>query len=50
VDYNAEVFRALVELGCDPLKEDEEGRTALDVAAAMGNQGILGLYQRKKEA
>ena len=50
VDYNTELFRRLVELGCDPLQEDNKGRTALDVAAAMGNEGILGLYQRKKEA
>ena len=46
--YNAKLFSRLVELGCDPLQEDNDGRTALDVAAAMGNEGILRLYQRKK--
>jgi ankyrin repeat protein len=50
VDYNARVFKRLIELGCDLLQEDEEGRTALDVAAAMGNDGILRLFQRKKTA
>jgi ankyrin repeat protein len=45
---NIDLFRGLVDLGCDPLQEDNRGRTALDVAAAVGNNGILGLYQRKK--
>lgn len=47
-DNNASLFRRLVDLGCDPLQEDKNGRTALDVAAAVGNVGILKLYQRKK--
>ncbi len=46
--YNSKLFSRLVELGCDPLLEDKDGRTALDVAAAVGNEGILKLYQRKK--
>jgi ankyrin repeat protein len=45
---NASLFRRLVDLGCDPLQEDKNGRTALDVAAAVGNVEILKLYQRKK--
>ncbi|KAI9805730.1 MAG: hypothetical protein M1833_005223 [Piccolia ochrophora] len=49
LDYNAELFERLVGLGCDPLREDEGGRTALDVAAAVGNEGILRLYQRRKD-
>jgi ankyrin repeat protein len=40
-DTNASLFRRLVDLGCDPLQEDKNGRTALDVAAAVGNVGIL---------
>ncbi|KAH8799780.1 ankyrin repeat-containing domain protein [Xylogone sp. PMI_703] len=43
------LFRRLVESGCDPLLEDDGCRTALDVAAVVGNKEILGLYQRKKE-
>jgi ankyrin repeat protein len=50
VDRNRDAFQRLVELGCDPLQEDGEGRTALDIAAAVENDGILGLYQRKKGA
>ena len=46
--YNTNLFSRLVESGCDPLQEDNNGRTALDVAAAIGNEGILRLYQRKK--
>jgi len=47
-DRDIEAFQRLVQLGCDPLQEDGEGRTALDIAASVGNDGILGLYQRKK--
>ncbi|KFY82446.1 hypothetical protein V500_10542 [Pseudogymnoascus sp. VKM F-4518 (FW-2643)] len=32
--------------GVDPLAEDKEGMTALDVAAAMGKREILELFQR----
>jgi ankyrin repeat protein len=42
----AELFRALVACGADPLQEDGEGRTALDLAAAVGNANILEMYQR----
>ncbi|KAH8812997.1 ankyrin repeat-containing domain protein [Xylogone sp. PMI_703] len=45
--YNAMLFKRLVELGCDPLLEDEGGRTALDLAVAVGNKEILKLYERK---
>jgi ankyrin repeat protein len=47
-DTQMEVFQSLVQLGCDPLQENGKGRTALDVAAAMGHRSILALYQRKK--
>jgi ankyrin repeat protein len=46
---DARLFRLLVkDYGCEVLDEDEKGRTALDVAAAMGNEVILKLYQRGK--
>lgn len=48
LEYNTVLFKKLVALGCDPLQEDVKGRTALDVAAAIGNEGILKLYRRKK--
>ncbi|KAI9642049.1 hypothetical protein NHQ30_009920 [Ciborinia camelliae] len=48
-DPNARLFGVLVkEYGCEVLDEDEKGRTALDIAAAMGNQEILKLFQRSK--
>lgn len=33
--------------GLDLLAEDENQRTALDVAAAFGNKGILEMFARK---
>jgi ankyrin repeat protein len=48
VNYNADLFKEVLEQGCDPLLEDKNGRTALDIAAAMGNEEILKLYQRTK--
>jgi ankyrin repeat protein len=47
-DTQVPEFQRLVQLGCDPLQENGKGRTALDVAAAMGYKSILALYQRKK--
>lgn len=32
-----------VAMGLDPLKEDAQGRSALDVAAACGKEDIAGL-------
>ena len=43
------LFAKLVLRGCDPLHEDFERRTALDIAATVGNQGIVDLYQRKRD-
>jgi ankyrin repeat protein len=40
------VFRWLMEKGLDPMDEDEEQKTTLDLAAASGNMEILGLFQR----
>lgn len=39
-------FKCLMEHGCDPLAEDINQRTALDVAAACGNDEILKLFKR----
>ncbi|TGO16290.1 hypothetical protein BTUL_0030g00180 [Botrytis tulipae] len=45
----ADLFEALVKkYGCEVLDEDSKGRTALDIAAAMGNEEILELFQRGK--
>ena len=41
-------FRYLMEKGVDPTVEDRRQRTAVDVAAAKWNGGILGMFQRKK--
>ncbi|KAL2800461.1 ankyrin repeat-containing domain protein [Aspergillus keveii] len=42
-----ECFKYLLGLGLDPSWEDRGSRTAMDVAAAYGNRGILGLFQKK---
>jgi ankyrin repeat protein len=47
-EFNANLFSRLVELGCEPLQEDQMGRTALDVAAGRKHEKILELYRRKK--
>jgi ankyrin repeat protein len=47
-EVNAEYFKRIVDLGCDVLQEDNSGRTALDIAAVVGNDAILKLYQRRK--
>lgn len=41
-------FRYLMGKGADPMVEDRKQRMAVDVAAAKGNEGILGMFQRKK--
>ena len=46
-DTLVNTFKALVELGVDPTAEDEEGRSALDVAAAHGQTRLLELFKRK---
>ncbi|CAO2653386.1 Nn.00g027970.m01.CDS01 [Neocucurbitaria sp. VM-36] len=46
-------FKVLLEKGLDPMLEDVQKRTALDVAAAFGKESILNLfdkdYERPKE-
>lgn len=44
-----ELFEILMKSGLDPLMEDNQGRTALDVAAARGKEEILGLFERSGE-
>lgn len=44
-DHDKQLIQFFVK-SVDPLAEDEEGKTALDVAAAMGKRGILELFQR----
>ena len=42
----AELFKYLMELGLDPMAEDGQQRTSLDVAAACGNERVLKLFER----
>jgi len=42
-------FKYLMNKRVDAMQEDEERRTALDVAAAYGNQGVLELFEREAE-
>ena len=41
-----EMFKYFMELGLDPMAEDGQQRTSLDIAAACGNVGILKLFER----
>ncbi|KAE8454120.1 hypothetical protein EG329_005044 [Mollisiaceae sp. DMI_Dod_QoI] len=43
-----DTFRFLMEKGLDPMVEDNNQRTALDVAAAYGNDAVLALFKRDK--
>ncbi|KAK4148954.1 ankyrin repeat-containing domain protein [Chaetomidium leptoderma] len=45
-DRAVERFKVLVAKGLDPMAEDDEQRTALDVAASVGCEGILTLFKR----
>jgi ankyrin repeat protein len=38
-------FKFLTDMGLDPMREDAQQRTCLDVAAACGNEHILKLFQ-----
>lgn len=38
-------FRFLMEKGLDPMKEDKEHRTPLDIAASLEHEGILALFK-----
>ncbi|KAI1425602.1 ankyrin repeat-containing domain protein [Xylaria sp. FL1777] len=41
-------FRELMEMGLDPMMEDENKQTPLDVAAACENKKVLALFARKE--
>ncbi len=41
-------FKELMRMGLDPLKEDKEMRTAIDVAVARRRRGIIDLFAEKK--
>ncbi len=48
VNGKAGLFKWLMEVkGLDPLAEDRQSRSALDVATASGCAGILELFRRK---
>ncbi|GLI72424.1 hypothetical protein PoHVEF18_000600 [Penicillium ochrochloron] len=40
-------FKFLMDMGLDPMLEDAQQRTSLDVAAACGNEHILKLFKQK---
>ncbi|KAJ4289330.1 hypothetical protein N0V88_007081 [Collariella sp. IMI 366227] len=42
-------FERLMELGVDPRREDDELRTAIDVAVAMGFSGIVRLFSEERK-
>jgi ankyrin repeat protein len=44
----SECFEALMALGVDPFIEDDQERTAIDVAVAAGNERILQLFHDSK--
>lgn len=48
VDYD-HVFKGIMDRGVDPLLEDADGRTSLDVAAAYGNVKVMRLFEKKNE-
>ncbi|WQF75414.1 Putative NACHT nucleoside triphosphatase, P-loop containing nucleoside triphosphate hydrolase [Colletotrichum destructivum] len=41
-------FQTLLERGLDPMLEDGERKTALDVAAACGNDGVMKLFSGRR--
>ncbi|KAK4031963.1 ankyrin-2 [Parachaetomium inaequale] len=43
------VYKRLVGMGLDPMELDEGQRNSLDVAAACGNEGVLGLFEKEGE-
>ncbi|KAL4967666.1 ankyrin repeat-containing domain protein [Aspergillus stella-maris] len=45
-DKEEGVFKYFMGLGLDPFREDEEQRSAVDIAAAFGNEKILALFKK----
>lgn len=41
-------FQSLLDMGLDIILEDKNYQTAIDIAAACGNNDILGLFEKKK--
>lgn len=48
VGMEVQIFRYLMEKGLDPMLEDGEQRSSLDVAMASGSVGILEIFKRDK--
>ncbi|KAL4727267.1 hypothetical protein ACLX1H_006173 [Fusarium chlamydosporum] len=44
---SVKLFKAVMDQGVDPLAEDIDGRTSLDLAAAHGNGDVLKLFDRE---
>ncbi|KAJ4313076.1 hypothetical protein N0V84_009610 [Fusarium piperis] len=42
-------FKGIMDRGVDPLLEDADGRTSLDLATAYGNVGVMRLFDKKNE-
>ncbi|KAL2064482.1 hypothetical protein VTL71DRAFT_4976 [Oculimacula yallundae] len=47
-EHTAHGFRFLMKMGLDPMAEDKSHKTALDVAAACGNEVVLDIFKRDK--
>ena len=45
--YDKQLFTFMTKKELDPLKEDNRGRSAIDVASACGRDDIVGLFGRK---
>ncbi|KAK1757210.1 ankyrin repeat-containing domain protein [Echria macrotheca] len=48
-EHNKALFVAMMGKKLDPLKEDKHGRSALDVASAVGKKDIVALFGNKKK-
>jgi ankyrin repeat protein len=46
---DVERFQELMDMGLDPMMEDNSQQTAIDIAAACGNREILELFKKKKD-
>ncbi|KAF5657649.1 hypothetical protein FHETE_10324 [Fusarium heterosporum] len=48
-DESEILFKAIMDMGVDPLAEDIDGRSSLDLAAAYGNRDVLELFDQTIE-
>ncbi|PLB44109.1 ankyrin [Aspergillus steynii IBT 23096] len=46
-DKSVRAFKCLMDMGLNPLQEDHQQRTPLDVAAAYGKDDIVALFQKR---